>query len=155
MRMDDWWFHDNLQQVEPTDLIRNHLRQIETGIQSKWFTLCLFLLSSIYSWWRFEIKPGAARQPRKHLPAPVSARAPGHTGWRQQSRWDVPQRFTGECPWFACPPSPDIVPQLPGIHWNTTLCVGNRQLSLSHWDLGETCWAAVPAAQYQPEKSPN
>lgn len=47
--MDGWCFHENVQQVEPTDLIRNHLRQSETGMQSKRLTLCLFLSSSVGS----------------------------------------------------------------------------------------------------------
>lgn len=68
-------------------VLGNHLRQTETGIQSKTLTICPFLSCSICSWWRFKIKSGAAGQPRKRFPAPLSARALGHPDWRQQSRW--------------------------------------------------------------------
>lgn len=62
---------------------------------------------------------------------------------------DSPQQFKGPCPWFGRAASRDSVPQLLGICWNTTSCVGNRQLS--HSEPGS--WAATLAAQYRLEKS--
>lgn len=149
--MDEWCFHENLQQVGPTDLIKNDLRQTETGMQSKRLTLCLFLSSSIGSWWRFEVKPGEVGQPWKHLPAPVPARAPGHTDWGQQSRWGFTTAMGG-CPWSAPPASTDTITQLPGICWNTTLCIGNKQLSFSHLRLWGNLLSSHACSSTLPDK---
>lgn len=117
MRMDDWWFHDNLQQVGPTDLLRNHLRQTETGIQSKGLLVytcfcCLPFAGDEDSRLNLErLGSLGSTSLLQFLPELL-----GTLTEANKAGEDLQQQFMGECPWFACPASTDIVPRLLGIY---------------------------------------
>lgn len=110
-------FHDNLQEVGPADLIRSHLRQTETGIQSK--RLLLYVC--------FCHLPFAADEDSRINPEQLGSL--GSTSLLQflpellgtltednKAGEDLQQQFMGQCPWFACPASTDIVPRFMGIY---------------------------------------
>jgi len=103
--------------VGPTDLIRNYLRQAETGIQSK----------RLLPYACFCCLPFAADEDsRSNLERLGSL---GSTSLLQllpellgtltednKAGEDLPQQFMGECPWFTCPASIHFVPGLLGIY---------------------------------------